>query len=243
MNSKVWSTIFAVLAILLLLFGAALGFGKAYHLELSVDTERISPTIAGADQRTELDLINRLHAFETDEDFSLPELFQSGSTIGKRLAMAEDTGGVVQELMDYLGSYDPSLGGDSGMFSGFQLLLDLVRTAKLLLVVLLALNGFLVLLAIFNLIWGKRLAALLLTGLGAILVGILPPGLLALFGICAPRLREAAAAAARYGIGFSAALRLTAVGMAQSLFAAAALFVIACGLFSLNLGKAARKRR
>ncbi len=232
MNSRIWSTIFAVLAILLVLFGTALGFGKAFHMELLVDTERISPTIAGADQRTELDLIKRLQAFEADEDFSLPELYDPESGIGRRISMLQDTEGVVQELMDYLGSYDPSLGADAGMFSGFRLLLDLVQTAKLLLTLLLVLIGICLLLSILKLVQRRQMAALLLTGIGAILVRILPPGLLSLFGICAPRLREAAAAAARYGIGFSATVSLTAIGMAQTLFAAAALLIAAAGLFT-----------
>ena len=41
-----------------------------------MDTERISPTIAGAEARTALDLVNELNALSMDEDFALGELFQ-----------------------------------------------------------------------------------------------------------------------------------------------------------------------
>ena len=229
---RVWGTIFAVLALLLVLFGAALGFGKAYHLKLQVDTEHISPTIAGADARTDLDLITRLQTFATDEDFSLPDLYDPESTVGQRLAMAEDTDGVVQEMMDYLSSYDPNLGGDTGMLAGVRLLLVLLGRAKLLLMGLVILTGVLLVLAVMKLLQRRQMTALLLAGVSALLVGSLPPGLLFLVRLCAPRLREAAAAAARYGIGFSATVRLTAVGLAQTLFAASALLFVACGLFA-----------
>lgn len=226
---------FGLVTVLLLLLALVLGFGKGYHLSVQVDTERVSPTLAGADERADFDLMRRLRDFSVETDFSLPELYDSESEIGKRLAAAGEIDSLVQQLTDYLGSFDASLAGQNGMGHGLRTLLAFVSDAKLLLALYAVLLAALLLLGVWLLARGKPMGALVLLGVTAVLVGLLPPALLTMVSRNAESLREAAAAAARYGVGFSATVSLNATGKAQTLAAAAALFTAAAGLFSMSL--------
>lgn len=232
-------TLLLLASLLLLLMAGALSLGKAYHLTLDIDTERLSPTVAGADARTGLQLVSQLHALSMDEDIALPDLFDTSSALGTRFGSAASVSDTVQGIMDYLGSYDARLGSDRSLLQQISALLSMVDTAKTLLVLLAAVE--LVLLAIGAGLFfsGHSLPAGLLLGLDALLLGCLPPGILSAAQLLGKRFAGALAVAARYGVGFSATLRLTAAGRTLVFLCAGVLLLCA---FAMLFGSQGRRR-
>lgn len=217
-------------ALLLLLAAAVLSVGKAYHLTLDIDTERLSPTVTGADARTGLQLTAQLQALSMDEDVALPDIFNESSALGSRFGSTAAVGDTVQGIMDYLGSYDARLGSDRSLLSEIGALLSSVEAARVLLV---ALGAAAVLLLAFGagmVLTGRCASAGVLLGIDALLSGGLPPMLLWATRRLGARFSGALGVAARYGVGFSATLGLTAKGTAQVAVCACALLLIAAAL-------------
>lgn len=233
---------FLLATALLLAAATALGLGDAYHLRLTVDTERISPTFSGADLRADFNLLPQLSALSMDEDFSLPSLLREDSIIGQRLTQTKAVTNTVQDLLAYLGSYDARFGSEYGLVEGAQHILRMAENAKI--AVFCGGGVLLLVLALFlwKLIAARALPAFAFGGLAALLLGLLPPTVLWGAMLLRERVQTALSAVSRYGVGVSARLTLTGVGKAQMLLAAAALFTVAGGLFLLRLRKKAKKR-
>ena len=226
--------LFLVATLLLLILAGLLARGRAYHLNITVDLERLSPTISGAEVRTELDLVEDMEALSMDEDVSLLDLYREDSSLSSRLIRVRELSDTVQEILYYLGSYDARFGTDTGLIDGTRNLLQAVERAKLLLAVYALLIGAAFLGFVFALLFGKRTAACILGGLAALALGSLPLGVLAAAGAGAGSLGAVLSAAAHYGVGILAGLKLTALGKAQILFASAALFTTAGAFFALS---------
>ena len=226
--------LFLLCTLALLILAGVLAQGRAYHLTLAVDMERISPTITGAEVRTDLDLAEGLQALDMDEDVSLKDLYRDGSPIRVRLDMAERLSGTVQEILYYLGSYDARFGTDTGLIDGTQNFLRLVERAGLLVLFYALLTAASFLIGVVLLLRGRYVGANQLFGLCALELGLLPLAVLAAAEAGAGQLAAILQAAAHYGVGISAGLTLTAVGKAQILFAAAALFTTAGAFFALS---------
>lgn len=234
------AVIFLLTALLLTLLGAALGLGNAYRVALTVDTSQLSPTLLGADLRTDLRLQEQLDALSMDEEISLASLFDEGSAVSARLQGGERLYETAKEMIDYLRSFDASLANDWDAFSGSWRAAQIVRSGK---IALLALAGTLlaaVILAAVCVFAGRPLGGCVLGGFAALLTGGLPLGLLLAVERSAAGFDSALASAARYGIGFRLSVSLTATGKAEVYLGAAALAVVAAALFLLP---AARRRK
>lgn len=235
------AVIFLLTALLLTLLGAVLGLGNAYRVVLAVDTSRLSPTLLGADLRTDLKLQEQLDGLSMDEEISLPSLFDENSAVGVRLQSGQRLYETAQEMIDYLRSFDANLANDWDAFSGSWRVAQLVRSGKIALLVLAGVLLAAVILAAVCVFSGRPLGGCVLGAMAALLTGGLPLGLLLAVKQSAAGFDSALASAARYGIGFRLTVSLTATGKAEVYLGAAALAVTAAALFLLPAAK--RRRR
>lgn len=229
-----------LLALALLLAAVACGCGRAYHLRLAVDTERLSPTVAGADARTGLQLTSQLRALSMDGDVALADLFDPDSELGTRFGSTAAVGETVQGIMEYLGSYDARLGSDRSLLQQIDALLRRIALAKTALLLLSAAVGLLILTGVGLFLTGRDVGANLLLALAALPTSALPTLLLLGVQRLGARFSDALGVAARYGVGFTAELSLTRQGVLQAVFGAAALLL--CSVVCLRLGTKRNRR-
>ena len=230
--------VFALLGLLVACFGAVLMNGSCFHLRLTTDRARLSPTMEGALAREGLEIGTLLDALPLDADLSLKTLRQPDGPITERLAAVRALTGTLKQFF--------STGRIGAAFRApdttqIQALLDRADRLGAALSVLSWILPALLAAALLLLLLRRPAGAAALAGLCGLLAGALP--LLSLLAVrqTLDRLRDSLSAIQRYGVGLGLQLRLTDAGKAEVLLCAAALLLSASALL-LTARDAGRKR-